>query len=55
MSTFTARIAWSRTTPDFELGTYDRSHVVTYGSGFMRVASPLKSGADDAGTSTPEP
>jgi len=49
MSTFTARIAWSRTTPDFEPGTYDRSHVVTYGSG---VEVPASSAPDFKGDPT---
>jgi len=54
MSTFTARIAWSRTTPDFELGTYDRSHVVTYGSGVEVPASSAPDFKGDATRMNPE-
>lgn len=33
VSTHTARVTWQRATPDFAYETYDRSHVVRYGSG----------------------
>lgn len=54
MSTFTARIAWSRATPDFELGTYGRSHVVTYGSGVEVPASSAPDFKGDATRMNPE-
>lgn len=39
MESFSARILWTRTTPDFTPEGYDRSHEVTYGSGITVAAS----------------
>lgn len=39
MSLHTARVRWTRTTPDFVLDTYDRSHEIGFGSGTTIAAS----------------
>jgi len=47
--TFTARVRWQRTTPDFSYDTYDRGHDVVFGSGqaIRGSAAPSFKGAAD--------
>lgn len=54
MSTHLAAVRWARATPDFAYDTYDRGHVVSYGSGVSVPASAAPEFKGDATKANPE-
>lgn len=54
MSEHLASVRWTRTTTDFDYDTFDRGHVVRYGSGVEIAASSAPEFKGDAARSNPE-
>lgn len=54
MSEHLASVRWIRTTADFQYDTYDRGHVVRYGSGIEVAASAAADFKGDAARVNPE-